>query len=159
MLWALRVLLSRFAARVQGRSLLHALALPARGGVPNDGLTLKRVRSRMEIEWKARDIHPWDRDAPREAQAQNFLDQFLTDTEAEVDRMFEALPQIDTFDIIVRDPVSDRVIASGTLDRISSELGAFASARMRLMARGFKLYLNEAYFERLQPAGGAAEGG
>src|SRR5262245_31641909 len=39
-----------------------ALALHRRGEVRSDGLTLENVRNHLEIRWRARDIHPWDRD-------------------------------------------------------------------------------------------------
>jgi len=48
------------------------------------------------------------------------------------------------------------VIASGTMDRVGQDNDKSTSTRMRLMARGLRCDLNEAYFQRLEGADGAA---
>ena len=60
----------------------HAFALHLRGEVRNDGLKLKKLSNRLEIEWWARDIHPWDRHRSPEQRAWLFFRQSLADTEA-----------------------------------------------------------------------------
>jgi hypothetical protein len=42
---------------------LKALKLKPRGGIANDVLVLNRVSGQLQLEWRARDVHPWDRDA------------------------------------------------------------------------------------------------
>ena len=43
------------------KAIQGALDLHNRGEVRRDGLSLTRVSHHLEIEWRARDIHPWDR--------------------------------------------------------------------------------------------------
>jgi hypothetical protein len=152
MMWAVQVVISKLTAMTHRWSLGHALALPPRGGVRHDGLKLNRACGRLEVEWTARDIHPWDRNDASEIKAQKFFEQFLADTETAIDRLFRALPYIDRIDATIRDPGSDAVIASGTLERICQSSHISNSARMRLLARGLRCNLNDAYFERLQRA-------
>jgi hypothetical protein len=151
MFCALRVLIWKLATVTYRYSLQHALALPPRGGVRNDGLKLKSVCNRLEIEWSARDLHPWDHDDPNQTKALKFIEQCLADTETAIDRLFEALPQVDMIDLKVRDPNSGNVIVTGTLDRYPLDTVYLSSIRMRLMARGIKYYLDGAYFEPLEP--------
>jgi len=155
-MWAIRALISRLTALTHCWSLRYALALPSRGGIRDDQLKLKRVSNRLQLEWIARDIHPWDRDDLSDVQAEKFFDQFLADTENAIDRLFTTLPHLDQIDVTVRDPASDAVIASGTMDRVGQDNDKSTSTRMRLMARGLRCDLNEAYFQRLEGADGAA---
>jgi len=158
MIWVVRDLISKSTALAYRWSLRQALTLPPRGGLRKDGLKLKRAVNRLELEWNARDIHPWDQDDPDDTKARNFLGQFLADAETAIDRIFKALPQIDQIHITVRDPASDQVIASGTLDRICPEMDRASSPRMRLLARGLICNLNAAYFDRLPRADPAIVG-
>lgn len=152
MFWAVRVLVWKLATMTYRYSLQRALAIPPRGGVKNDSLKLRSVCNRLEIECAARDIHPWDRNDSTEAKARKFVEQSLADTEAVIDRLFRALPQVDVIDLKVRDPNSDKIIAAGTVDRSSLDMEKFQSVRMRLMARGMKHYLDGTCFEPLDPA-------
>jgi hypothetical protein len=149
MMWADWVIPSKLTALTHRWSLRRALALPPRGGIRNDGLTVKRAYNRLEIEWNARTIHPWDQDEASEIKARKFFEQLLADTEVAIERIFNALPQIDQLDITVRDPDSDQVIVSGTVDRASFGPVRSESARMRLMARGMKCDLDAGYFAQL----------
>jgi hypothetical protein len=58
----------------------RALALRPRGTIPNDVLALSNLRLSghcLQLEWRARDIHPWDRDLPDSLQAELFSIQAL----------------------------------------------------------------------------------
>jgi len=67
------------------RNVGDTLALHRRGEVRNDGLKLDGVSSHLEIRWRAREIHPWDRDLLRGGRKQAaFAEQALADTEAAI---------------------------------------------------------------------------
>src|SRR4051812_31396912 len=102
----------RFQYNVEG-----SLALPPRAEVRRDGLSLLRAHNRLEIRWRARDIHPWDAGLHPEDRAQRFAGQLLADTEDAIIRLFEAFPQVDVLDLRVFAPSSDTVILSGRVPR------------------------------------------
>jgi hypothetical protein len=112
----------------------RALALHLRGEVRRDGLTVDNVFSHLEIRWRARDIHPWDRHLAKYQREVMFADQALADTEAAVVRLFERLPEVDVIELSVLEPKSEALIAAGTVHR--SDVYA---ARPRLMSVGMRL--------------------
>lgn len=71
------------------------------------------------MSWRARDIHPWDGDLPKERAAGRLLDQTLHDTEDVVERIFSAFPQASSLELNVfeSDPSSNKVIMSGVVER------------------------------------------
>src|SRR6516225_10608979 len=115
----MRSLLDKFLAvwslRRVRRLLSNALALHRRGEVRSDGLPLLDVSIKLTVSWRARDVHPWDRDLPEERAAPRLLDQTLHDTEDAVERIFVAFPEADTLELNVleSDPASNRVLLSG----------------------------------------------
>jgi hypothetical protein len=134
------------------RGIEHALALNLRGEVREDGLTLSRVLSRLEIEWYARDIHPWDRDLPAEDRPYMFVQQCLSDTEAAISRLFERLPQVDTIDVRVLERRLNMPIIAGTVSRSGLERNSTLSVGMRLMLSGLTFRLSGCYFDALNSA-------
>jgi len=116
------------------RRIRRALALNLRGEARRDGLTVDKMSSRLEIRWRARDIHPWDRHLSTHEREVLFAEQALADTEAAVVRLFEKLPQIDVIDLSVVEPASEILIAAGTVHR--SDLNA---PRPRLLSVGMRL--------------------
>ena len=118
------------------RGIERALALHLRVEVRSDGLALKTVSNRLEIEWWARDIHPWDRHDSPEQRAWLFFRQSLADTEAAITRLFQELPQVDVIALTVRERNSESVILAGTVDRSAMEPDANLSVGMRLWQRG-----------------------
>ena len=115
------------------RRIGHALALHLRGEARRDGLRLLGICNRLEIQWRARDIHPWDRDLPPEAKASMFVEQCMTDTEAAIFRLFEALPYVDVIDLNVLCPTAGIWIMAGTVNRADlDKSGSLASVKMRL---------------------------
>lgn len=137
------------------RNLDRALALYLRGEVRRDGLTLKNACNRLEIQWWARNIHPWDRDAPAETAASLFVEQTLADTEAAIFRLFEALPQVDVIELTVLGPRSETPILSGAIHRsaLSTAERGLASIRMRLMDLGVRYHLAGWQFQSLDSDG------
>jgi len=132
------------------RRIEHALALNLRGEVRNDGLKLNKVRNRLEIQWRAREIHPWDRDLPPEKRLPLFVEQSLTDTEAAICRLFEALSQVDVIDLMVLEPFSENAIMAGTIYRsLLNRPRQLLSVRMRLRELGIRDHLAGYRFESM----------
>jgi hypothetical protein len=109
-----------FKANVQ-QIARRALALRPRGAIPNDVLILNNLilsGHRLKLEWRARDIHPWDRDLPLAEQAQLFSEQALQDTDVALIRLFQSLREIEQieFQVLKPDGFGD-VILAGVVDR------------------------------------------
>jgi hypothetical protein len=114
----LEAILRQLGHYLYERSIDRALALYLRGEVRRDGLIPISVATQLEIEWRARDIHPWDRDLLSASErATACLDQALHDTEAAIRRLFITLPPIEVIKVRVRDRTSDDVILSGSVSR------------------------------------------
>jgi hypothetical protein len=99
----------------------RALALRPRGGILNDVLILDRLTfsgNCLKLEWRARDVHPWDHDLPPELQAEFFGEQALEDTEVALVRLFQGLSEITQieFQALKPDCFGD-VILAGVVDR------------------------------------------
>ncbi len=131
------------------RGVERALALHLRGEVRGDGLQLYKLTNSLEIGWRARDVHPWDRDDPPDRKALRFVRQSLADTEAAITRLFQNLPQVDVIALTVLDRNSENVIMTGTVHRTEAEAHAYLSAGMRLWMRGVKYHSDGQVFEPL----------
>lgn len=116
------------------RKIDRALALCERGDIRKDGLTAVHVRGCLEIRWRARDVHPWDRDCVPNEKEVIFAEQALADTEAAVYRLFERLPEIDVIELRVLEPNSEALIATGTVNR-----SALHEPRSRTLSAGMRL--------------------
>ena len=134
------------------RGIERSLALYLRDEVRSDGLKLMKLTNRLEIEWCARDIHPWDRHDPPDERAWLFVRQCLADTDAAITRLFRELPQVDTIALTVLEPHSESVIMAGTVDRDAVEPDARLSVGMRLWQRGIKYHSDGFQFEPLGSA-------
>ena len=118
----------------------RSLALHLRGEARSDGLNLIRVRDRLEVRWRARAIHPWDAESSNKAQL--FREQLLSDTEAVILRLFNALPQVDLIDLKVFESTSDTVIMAGVVHRSDLDtVRSLMSIRMRLEQMGVSSWL------------------
>jgi hypothetical protein len=158
MLHVLEALLRKIDAYRYRRNVECALALHRRGEVRRDGLNPVNIATHLEIEWRARDIHPWDRSILSRAERSTaFVKQSLTDTEAAIHRLFAALPHVDVISLKVRDQISENVIISGTVSRLAilaenEEL----SIGMRLMYLGLTYHSAGSLFEELEQHGSSA---
>ena len=103
------------------RKIQRALALHLRGEVRIDGLAADHISCRLDIRWRARDIHPWDRQCPQCEREALFAEQALADIEAAIHGLFERLPYVDVGDLTVVEPASEKLIANGTVDPIDPE--------------------------------------
>jgi hypothetical protein len=129
----------------------RVLARVGGGGVRSDGLLLNRVYNRLEIQWRARDIHPWDRSLPLEERRATFVEQTLADTEAAISELFESFPQVDVIDLVVLGPASQSPIMAGTVHRsVLSGARRFSSVRMRLSELGVDYRLTGSSFSEIE---------
>jgi hypothetical protein len=128
---------------------VRALALNRRGEARGDGLPLSRFNNRLEIEWRARQVHPWDRDLPPARVAQLFAEQCLDDTRAALERLFSALPEIDVIEFTVTHPVSRALIVAGSVTRRDIRDAKACSSGMRLKQLGVTYRLHDWQFEPL----------
>lgn len=140
------LLLRRFDTWRYRRNVKCALALHLRGEVRRDGLKAEALCHRLELRWRARDIHPWDRQRVSALErAPLFWEQTLVDTEAAIFRLFETLPVLDVLYLTVVDHTSENVIVSGTVDRSMLNQGRnLLSVRMRLCELGVTQFTNAA---------------
>jgi hypothetical protein len=128
-----------------------ALKLKPRGGVANDVLVLNKVSGQLQLEWRARDAHPWNRDLPPERQAELFLEQALQDTDAAILRLFQTLPEIGQIEIQVLDAQdSTKVILGGIVAR-EEALATDTSVPLRLRLRMLGVQYSRIVGDRLEP--------
>jgi hypothetical protein len=119
------------------KAIQNALSLHRRGEVRRDGLTLTQASHRLVIEWRARDIHPWDRDTEPEAREMLFIEQSFADSDAALFRLFRELPEIDEIEFRVLHPDSQQRILAGTVGRTARVPNTRGlSPRTRLWHRG-----------------------
>jgi|SRR5271170_2629655 len=117
----LKELASRFSSekhRLTGR-VKRALALNRRGGTrgDHDRLQLVSARAILQVEWLARDIHPWDRDLPPDRAEQAFSEQCLRDTDSAIARLFAEFPAVDAVELRVARSASQPVLIAGVVKR------------------------------------------
>jgi hypothetical protein len=130
------------------RIVRRALALRPRGAIPNDVLVLNSLRlsaPRLQLEWRARDIHPWDRDLLPTRQAELFSKQALQDTDVALIRLFQSLPEIEEIEFQVLNPADcGGVILTGVVDREQAlDPEPPLSLRMRLNMLGVHYQMAE----------------
>jgi hypothetical protein len=122
------------------RRIEQALELHRRGGARKDGLQLGNLQHRLEILWRARETHPWDRHLPQAVRLARFIEQALVDTEAALARLFKALPEVDVIVLCVTDPSTEATVLSGTVTRSDFQsMRPSPSVRMRLSQIGVSL--------------------
>ena len=133
------------------RNIDWALGLNRRGEVRRDGLTLNIARNHLEIQWRARDVHPWDQDLPLQKRAVALFEQTLTDTDAAISRLFRALPQVDVIDLSVLEPAAEDIMLNGAVHRSTfSEREGLPSVRMRLYGLGVSYRFPDWYLASLK---------
>lgn len=129
---------AHFAHRRLRRRVIKALALNMRGEVRPDGLSLNHLRNEIHVEWRAREIHPWDRDLSPIRIAQLFAEQCLDDANAALERLFSALPEIEVIEFKVIEPESSAPILTGSVTRREAFAVSAVSSGMRLKKLGVK---------------------
>ena len=142
-------LFTRFSRWWFSRRMVKALALNRRGEVRADGLSLGHFHNRLEIEWCARDVHPWDRDLPESQMVKLFAQQCLKDTSTAIEQLFYRLPEIEFIDFRVIYPNSSTPILQGSVGRKDAEAVTDVSPGMRLRKLGARYRLTNWRFEPL----------
>lgn len=132
----------------KNRRVIRALALNRRGEVRTDGLSVLRMEHRLNIQWIARQIHPWYRSLamPRTEALEMFSEQCLEDTNSALERLFLALPETDIVDFTVIHPESRVAIVSGVVSRKESAVIEGISTGMKLKKLGVRFRLNAGMF-------------
>ena len=125
------------------------LALNTRGEVRTDGLALERFQNRLQIEWRARQVHPWDWGLGGSREAELFAKQCFEDTSAAIDRLFRKIPEIESIDFTVLDPESSAAIVQGTVSRTEAKVAKSGSPGMRVRNLGARYRLSNWRFEPL----------
>jgi hypothetical protein len=153
-----RLVLRDLILRILGGGSLRKVIVRAlaftKSRVGDDTLRLNRLTGRLQLEWRARDVHPWDRDSGPQRQAELFCEQTISDTDVAIVRLFEMLPEIEAIAVRVVEPqAAKRVILSGTVARadiFGSQLPS--SARMRLKMLGIRYHIVDRHLEPLDDA-------
>jgi hypothetical protein len=146
---ALKKFVTYLAQQRLRRKVIGALEVNRRAGVRNDGLSLNSLRNRLEVEWQARGIHPWDNGLPPERAAQKFVQQCLADVDAAISRLFAALPDTDEIVLRVLDPTTGDPIVAGTVIRSEATAVSAGSVGMKLKSLGLVFRLANWQFESL----------
>ena len=109
---------------------------------------------RLAISWRARNLHPWDRDLVGDRRALRLVEQTLSDTEAALERLFVLVPEIDAIDLRVleADARRDELLMSGSIVRREFETWHPFSTVMRLKLLGLNFNLVNSRFEPLDTA-------
>jgi hypothetical protein len=134
----------------------RALALRPRGAIPNDVLILNSLILSgrcLKLEWRARDIHPWDRDLPLAEQGELFSQLAFQDTDTALIRLFQGLPEIEQveFQVLKPDGGAD-VILTGIVERERAlDPDQALSLRMRLRNLGVTYQMANDHLACLSP--------
>jgi hypothetical protein len=120
------------------RSLVsRSLALRPRGGVANDRLVLHKLCGQLQLEWRARAVHPWDRDLPPCRQVEAYFEQAVADTDLAIHRIFQRLPEIDVIEIRVLDTQDPtKIMLAGVVtreDALAADLSSSPKMRLKMM--------------------------
>jgi hypothetical protein len=129
-----------FGVWLQRQNVYSALALQRRGEVRADGLEVIRLTSRLEVEWWARELHPWDRFASPEKAAFKFVQQTLADTEAAIAGLFDASGLLDVIHLRVLERRTGSLIIDGVVERSTVERNPSLSVGMRLVQSGVRFH-------------------
>jgi hypothetical protein len=138
----------------------EALALHRRGEVRADDPQLLDLALRMQVRWRARELHPWDRDLTGDRAARKLARQCLSDTEAILERLFEKCPDVDVIElsVIEPDPDGNRRVIFGTVHRDEFAEWHPLSTDMRLRLVGLHYRLVDEELEFFPPERFAGEG-
>jgi len=132
------------------RSILQALAV-SRYEVRSDTLRLMSRSCRLAITWRARNVHPWDRDLAPDRRAVKLVEQIFSDTQAALDGLFARLPEMDEIDFKVLEVDEGRsgVLMKGLVNRKEFHAWHPASIPMRLRLLGVTYNLVGSHLEPL----------
>ena len=139
-----------YSERIFFAKIQRAMALHWRGEARSDGLRLTAARTVLQLEWLARDLHPWDRDLPQARAHREFSAQCFDDTNAAITRLFDEIPVLDAIEVCIRREAEQSPLMTGTVEREDFERDDGAPAAMRLRRFGLKFRVSN---EGLEPIG------
>jgi hypothetical protein len=141
---------ARLWARWVRDSVGSVLALK-RYDVRDDGLSLMGMSFRLAIAWRARHVHPWDRDLADDKKALRLAEQTFADTAAALEQLFIALPEVDFIDLRVfeADERKHGTLMSGSVSRNDFNAWHPSSIPMRLRLLGVNFSLVDTHLEPL----------
>lgn len=149
MITALKKFVTYLAQSRRRRIVIRALELNRRPEVPSHSLSLKSMRNRLKVEWRARRIHPWDQVLPPEQAAMRFVQQCLEDVDLALSWLFATMPYPDEVELRVLDPNSGHPIVAGTVTRADAATATAGSVGMKLKSLGLVFRLTNWQFEPL----------
>jgi hypothetical protein len=128
-----------------------ALAEVGRGGDGSNSLRLGSFSLRLKIAWRARSLHAWDWDLPPDRATLRFARQSLSDTEAALERVFAACPDVDLIEMTVHEPDPERagILMVGSVSRKEFESCHPLSTAMRLRLVGVNYLLVDGQIQRM----------
>ncbi len=116
-----------------------ALALHRRGEARSDGLALIQSSQSLDVEWRARQIHPWNCNLPPAQKERLFIEQCYADTEAAIHRLFLNCPGVDLIRFKVVRPDTEEELLTGSVAREAAEQCiAGRSSRTKLWQMGVR---------------------
>jgi hypothetical protein len=133
------------------RSLRKALALNLYE-VRSDGLLIEQSSFRLAISWRARHVHPWDRHMAIAQRTKRWVEQTFSDTQRALERLFEALPEIEVidFDVLQAEPQNDGILLRGSVSRNEFEAWRPSSIPMRFRLLGIEYNLANSTLEPIE---------
>ena len=131
------------------RKTQRVLKLNLQGGPRKDCLSLSDLDTKIYVEWRARDLHPWDYSFPPEQQSAFFVKQVLMDAELVISKLFDSIRSADRIDVRVLDQKSQHVIMNGVVLRATLSSPKPKSVRMWLGQLGLHFRLSGNRFEPL----------
>jgi hypothetical protein len=134
------------------RSINKALAL-GRYDVRKDVLVPAQASFRLAVSWRAREVHPWDRDLSGDRRDARLVEQTFRDTQEALQRLFTILPEVDCIDVNVlpADTSKQEPLIRGSVARTEFETWKPASIAMRFRLLGLRYNL---VGSRLEPLDG-----
>lgn len=147
MITALKKFVTHVAQLRRRREVIRALDLNR--GVRKYWLSLKSMRFRLKVEWRARRIHPWEQDLLPEQAAKRFVQQCLEDIDVAISWLFATLPDTNEVELRVLDPNSGSPIVAGTVTRSDAAAAKSESIGMKLKSLGLVFRLTNWQFEPL----------
>ena len=155
---ALRSLFGSFRTsdhpRYLGARVKKVLALKSHRQGRVDGLELKGLKTTLQVEWIAREVHPWDRNRPPMSVQKLYTLQCLQDTHTAIEGLFNEIPEVEALDIRIFSAPSQSVVIAGLVHREDLTHAVFDSPAMNLKTLGVSFRMSN---WRLEPLAAVQE--
>ncbi len=135
----------------------RVLALRSHRQGRDDGLELKSLRTTLQVEWIAREVHPWDRNRPPRSVQKLYTMQCLQDTHTAIEGLFKEISEVEALDIRVFSAPSQSLVIAGLVHREDLTHAIFDSPAMNLKTLGISFRMSSWRLEPLAAAEDYAE--